>query len=69
MDGTGVEPLDGQLVLVVSTVTTILAFLSVCARLYTRYFISHQLWYDDLTAVAALVRIARIRLNEASCKC
>lgn len=51
---------SARVVLAVSTAATGLAFISVCARLYTRYFVDRQLWFDDLTTVAALVRAARI---------
>jgi hypothetical protein len=51
----------GHVVIITGAVTNLLAIVAVCARLYTRAFITSQLGVDDWLAVASLVWVQDIR--------
>lgn len=65
LDEAAVLPHDhrGHVVIIVGIVMTVLATVTVLARLYTRYFIIHHIGVDDWMAILSLVRAPHISVH------
>ncbi|KAI3319463.1 hypothetical protein HD806DRAFT_260251 [Xylariaceae sp. AK1471] len=55
----------GNVVIIAGIVTNSLATMAVCARLYTRYIITHQVGIDDWMAVASLLLTIGMNVSQS----